>query len=90
MLDLTARRFLAEGQPMDLPAREHALLELLFMRAGKVVPKETIMQSMTSLEDTLSDNAIEQYASRLRRRLAPHGVQLRTARGIGYYIDKGV
>ncbi len=90
MLDLTARRFLAEGQPMDLPAREHALLELLFMRAGKVVPKETIMQSMTSLEDTLSDNAIEQYASRLRRRLAPHGVHLRTARGIGYYIDKGV
>lgn len=90
MLDLTARRFLAEGQSMDLPAREHALLELLFMRAGKVVPKETIMQSMTSLEDTLSDNAIEQYASRLRRRLAPHGVQLRTARGIGYYIDKGV
>lgn len=90
MLDMTARRFLAEGQPMDLPAREHALLELLFMRAGKVVPKETIMQSMTSLEDTLSDNAIEQYASRLRRRLAPHGVQLRTARGIGYYIDKGV
>lgn len=90
MLDLTARRFLAEGQPMDLPAREHALLELLFMRADKVVPKETIMQSMTSLEDTLSDNAIEQYASRLRRRLAPHGVQLRTARGIGYYIDKGV
>lgn len=90
MLDLTARRFLVEGQPMDLPAREHALLELLFMRAGKVVPKETIMQSMTSLEDTLSDNAIEQYASRLRRRLAPHGVQLRTARGIGYYIDKGV
>lgn len=90
MLDLTARRFLAEGQPMDLPAREHALLELLFMRAGKVVPKETIMQSMTSLEDMLSDNAIEQYASRLRRRLAPHGVHLRTARGIGYYIDKGV
>ena len=90
MLDLPARRFLAEGQPMDLPAREHALLELLFMRAGKVVPKETIMQSMTSLEDTLSDNAIEQYASRLRRRLAPHGVHLRTARGIGYYIDKGV
>ncbi|WP_411839089.1 response regulator [Paracoccus sp. ME4] len=90
MLDLTARRFMAQGQPMDLPAREHALLELLFMRAGKVVPKDVIMQSMTSLDDTLSDNAIEQYASRLRRRLAPHGVQLRTARGIGYYIDKGV
>lgn len=88
MLDLTAGRFLAGGQPMDLPAREHALLELLFMRAGKVVAKDVIMQSMTSLDEALSDNAIEQYASRLRRRLAPHGVHLRTARGIGYYIDK--
>lgn len=88
-LDLAARRFVAAGQPLDLPAREHALLELLFMRAGKVVAKEAIVQSLTSLDDSLSDNAIEQYASRLRRRLAPHGVHLRTARGIGYYIDRG-
>ncbi len=87
-LDLAARRFSAAGLPLDLPAREHALLELLFMRAGKVVTKEAIVQSLTRLEDSLSDNAIEQYASRLRRRLTPHGVQIRTARGIGYYIDR--
>ena len=86
--DLAARRFTAGGAPLDLPARELALLELLFMRAGKVVTKEAIVQSLTSLEDSLSDNAIEQYASRLRRRLAPHDVHLRTARGIGYYIDR--
>ena len=49
----------------------------------------TTTWSLTSLDDMLSDNAIEQYVSRLRRRLAPHGVMLRTARGIGYYIDKG-
>ena len=88
-LDLAARRFSAGGQALDLPAREHALLELLFMRAGKVVTKEAIVQSMTSLDDSLSDNAIEQYASRLRRRLAPFGANLRTARGIGYYIERG-
>ena len=78
-LDLISRQF----------ARERALLELLFTRAGKVVPKEAIVQSLTSLDDMLSDNAIEQYISRLRRRVAPYGVTLRTARGIGYYIDKG-
>lgn len=88
-LDLAARRFSADGQALDLPAREHALLELLFMRAGKVVTKEAIVQSLTSLDDSLSDNAIEQYASRLRRRLAPLGVTLRTARGIGYYVERG-
>lgn len=87
-LDLISRRLSTASGPIDLPARELALLELLFTRAGKVVSKETIVQSLTSLDDSLSDNAIEQYASRLRRRLAAHGVALRTARGIGYYIDK--
>ncbi len=87
-LDLISRRLSAPSGPIDLPARELALVELLFTRAGKVVSKETIVQSLTSLDDSLSDNAIEQYVSRLRRRLAIHGVALRTARGIGYYIDK--
>lgn len=87
-LDLTSRQFHADGAIIDLPARERALLALLFMRAGKVVPKEVIVQSLTSLDDSLSDNAIEQYVSRLRRRMAPFGVTLQTARGIGYFIEK--
>lgn len=87
-LDLTSRQFLAGGQPMDLPPRERALLELLLTRAGKVVAKEAIVQSLTSLDDILSDNAIEQYVSRLRRRIAPLGLGLRTVRGIGYLLEK--
>ena len=73
---------------LDLPPRERALLELLFTRAGKVVAKEAIVQSLTALDDILSDNAIEQYISRLRRRIAPYGLSLRTARGIGYFLEK--
>ncbi|AMY69122.1 two component response regulator [Frigidibacter mobilis] len=87
-LDLTSRSFLAGGAALDIPARERALLELLFTRAGKVVAKEAILQSLTSLDDDLSGNAIEQYVSRLRKRLAPHGLTVRTARGIGYYLDR--
>ncbi len=86
--DLVERRFMAEGQGMDLPARELALLELFFTRAGRVVGKDAIVQSLTRLDDGLSDNAIEQYVSRLRRRLAPYGLSLRTARGLGYYLEK--
>lgn len=87
-LELSARQFIADGVALDLPPRERALLELLFMRAGKVVTKEAIVQSLTSMDDILSDNAIEQYISRLRRRIAPYGLVLRTARGIGYYIER--
>lgn len=86
--DLVARQFRVGGEVLDLPARELALLELLFTRAGRVVTREAIVQSLTSLDDELSGNAIEQYISRLRRRLAPLGLNLRTARGLGYFIEK--
>jgi two-component system OmpR family response regulator len=87
-LDLTTRQFFAADLPLDLPPRERALLELLLTRAGKVVTKEAIVQSLTSLEDMLSDNAIEQYVSRLRRRIAAYSLSLRTVRGIGYLLER--
>lgn len=86
--DLNSRTFSANGVPIDIPARELGLLETLFMRAGRVVAKEAIIQSLAAFDDDLSSNAIEQYVSRLRKRLAPHGLTVRTARGIGYYLDK--
>ena len=87
-LDLNTRSFSSGGAPIEIPARELGLLELLFMRACKVVAKDAIMQSLTGFDDDLSPNAIEQYVSRLRKRLAPHGLTVRTARGIGYYLEK--
>ncbi|WP_275786415.1 response regulator [Pararhizobium gei] len=86
--DLNSRSFSAGGVPLDIPTRELGLLETLFLRAGKVVAKEAIIQSLTAFNDDLSANAIEQYVSRLRKRLAPHGLTVRTARGIGYYLDR--
>jgi two-component system OmpR family response regulator len=85
--DLVSRTFSGGGVPLDIPAREVALLELLFLRIGKVVSKEAIVASLTGFDDDLSANAIEQYASRLRRRLTPHGLTVKTARGIGYYLE---
>ncbi|WP_105373590.1 MULTISPECIES: response regulator [Neorhizobium] len=86
-LDLTSRTFSSQGVPLDIPAREVALLELLFLRAGKVVSKDAIIGSLSGFDDDLSANAIEQYVSRLRRRLAPYGLTVKTARGIGYYLE---
>lgn len=85
--DLASRTFSSDGVPLDIPAREVALLELLFLRAGKVVSKDAIVQSLTGFGDDLSANAIEQYVSRLRRRLSLHGLTVKTARGIGYYLE---
>ncbi len=87
-LDLNTRSFSWRGAAIDIPARELALLETLFMRAGKVVAKQAIIESLAGFDEDLSANAVEQYVSRLRKRLAPCGLTVRTARGIGYYLEK--
>lgn len=86
--DMNSRAFSTADELLDLPARELSLLETLFLRQGKVVTKQAIMESLASFDEELSANAIEQYVSRLRRRLAPAGLTVRTARGIGYYLEK--
>ena len=47
-----------------------------------------IIESLADFDDDLSANAVEQYVSRLRKRLAPYELTVKTARGLGYYLDK--
>ncbi len=87
-LDTTSRTLSAKGQTLDIPARELSVLETLLFKAGKVVPKQSIIESLAAFDEDLSENAIELYISRLRRRLAPYALTVRVARGLGYYLDR--
>jgi len=73
---------------IDLSAREFAVLEALARRVGRVVSKEQLLESMTGWDEDLGVNAIEVYVHRLRRKLEPAGVGIRTLRGLGYLIEK--
>ncbi len=87
-LDQSARRAYLNDKPLDLAAREWAVLEVLLSRVEKVVSKEAIIQSVAGWDEELSPNAIEVYVSRLRAKLAPAGVQIRTVRGFGYMLEE--
>jgi two-component system, OmpR family, response regulator len=86
-MDLSARRVFVGEQALELSAREWAVLEFLLSRVGKVVAKEHILQSITGWDDALSGNAIEVYVSRLRTKLEPAGLRIRTVRGFGYLLE---
>ena len=89
VLDTLARRALLAGAPLDLAAREWAVLEVLLARAEKIVSKESIIQALASWGEELSQNAIEVYVSRLRGKLEPAGIRIRTVRGFGYMLEIG-
>jgi len=86
-MDLSARRLFIGEQPLEVSAREWSVLEFLLSRVGKVVAKEQILQSIAGWDEALSENAIEVYVSRLRAKIEPAGLRIRTVRGFGYLLE---
>jgi two-component system OmpR family response regulator len=87
--DTVGRRVFYDKRPVDLSPRELAVLELLLMRAGRVVSKEQLVNHLYGWGDEVADNAVEVNVYRLRKKLEPFGCEIRTVRGMGYLMDAG-
>ncbi len=88
-VDAAAKRVRVNGKPTDLTPREWALLELFLARPHRVLSKDQIAESLFTFDQHLSPNAIEVYVSRLRTKIEPAGVHIRTVRGFGYMWVSG-
>jgi two-component system, OmpR family, response regulator len=86
--DTVGRRVFYDDQPVELSARELAVLEMLLMREGRVVSKEHIVNHLYGWGDEVAANAIEVYVYRIRRKLEPLGCEIRTVRGMGYLMER--
>jgi two-component system OmpR family response regulator len=86
-LDRKARRFMTGHGPLDLPAREFEVLWELMSPPGRTVSKRTLSDKLSSLDESLGDNALEAFISRLRKKLIGSGAGIRTLRGIGYLLE---
>jgi two-component system OmpR family response regulator len=88
VFDSVGRRAVVNGTALELSAREVGVLEVLLTRAGRVVAKEHLAERLSRWGEEIGANAIEVYVHRLRRKLEPSGLVIRTIRGLGYLIDK--
>ncbi len=86
-LDLTGPELRWRGERVALSPRELALTELLMQKAGRVVTKESIVARLSSWEADFSENSVEVYVHRLRKRFAELGVVIKTVRGFGYVME---
>jgi len=87
ILDISARRASINGEPLELPLREWAVLEFLLRSTGRVVSKDQIVSAVCSWDQEMSPNAVEVYVSRLRAKIEPTGIRIRTVRGFGYMLE---
>ena len=86
-LDSANHQARANGQLIELGPREWTVMEYLLINAPKPASKDKLLQALTGWDKEITPNAIEVYISRLRNKLEPHGIAVRSIRGFGYRLE---
>lgn len=76
------------GETVQLRTRELRLFEVFINAPGQIFSKSALMDRLFSYDEEPSENAIEVYVGRLRRRLAGSDVGITTVRGLGYKLEQ--
>lgn len=75
-------------QALELGPREWTVMEYLMLQTPKPANKDKLLQALTGWDKEITSNAVEVYISRLRAKLEPHGIALRSIRGFGYRLER--
>ena len=74
------------GEPRELRSRELRLFEVLLGAPGRIFSKDQLCDRLFSFAESVSDNAIEVYVARLRKKLEGSATRIETVRGLGYRL----
>ena len=85
---LTAQLSVA-GEARELRNREMRLLEILLAAPNAIFSKSQLCDRLFSYAESVTDNAIEVYVGRLRKKLEGSGARIETVRGLGYRLTEG-
>jgi two-component system, OmpR family, response regulator len=83
----TARAADGSATVIELGPREWTVMEYLLIQAPKPASKDKLLAALTGWDKEITSNAVEVYISRLRGKLEPHGIALRSIRGFGYRLE---
>lgn len=87
-LDRAERRAYRRGRPFDLTRIEFSLLDLLMSNPRRVIPRQTIFETVWGYDLAFASNSLEVYIGCLRRKTEAEGEPrlIHTIRGVGYVL----
>jgi len=90
-LDRLSRCVTRGGRPLELTAKEYALLEYLMSNAGRVLSRSMIIEHVWDQSFDGVFSIVDVYLGRLRSKIDQSSDQklIRTVRGVGYSISNG-
>ena len=84
-IDTAARNVLLDGKPVEVTAREYALVEFLALHRGEVVTRTTLYEHLFDEDDSTLSNLLDVHVSNVRKKLGAEFIT--TRRGHGYCIE---
>jgi two-component system OmpR family response regulator len=89
VVDPASHRVIRGDRPVELTAREFAVLEFLARHPGEVVSRTRLLEHVWDENYTGSTNIVDVYVGYLRRKLDADGGRplIRTVRGVGFALD---
>jgi len=88
-VEVSARSVRVEGQDVELTGLEFDLLVALLRRAGRVVPRQILLEEAGRGDTTVGERTVDVHISKLRKKLGDdprRPFKIRTVRGIGYVL----
>lgn len=70
----------------ELRSRELRLFEVLISAPDRIFSKGQLCDRLFSASEAVTDNAIEVYVGRLRKKIEGSGARIETVRGVGYRL----
>ncbi len=89
-VDPANRRVTVHGRPVDLPAREYALLAFLAASPQQVFSREELLERLWPPSRDRSPATVTEHVARIRRRIEDDPERprwVRTVRGVGYRFE---
>lgn len=89
-LDTVSHKAKRAGTPIDLTAKEYALLEFFLRNKGSVLSRSIISEHIWDYSFDTGTNLIDVYISHLRTKIESgfSGKLIHTVRGVGYVLRK--
>ena len=84
-IDTAARNVFHAGKPVELTAREYALVEFMALHRGEVVTRTTLYEHLFDEDDSTLSNLLDVHVSNVRKKLGAEFIT--TRRGHGYCIE---
>ena len=86
-LDPSTHTVARDGAPVEVSAREFALLHALMEHPGRILSKAQLEQRLYGWGEEVESNVVEVYVHSLRRKFGADFI--RTVRGLGYRLGAG-